>query len=67
MKISLKGIVLVGVLVPAAMAVISSRVAAKESGWINTCQGVGCHGGQPGCYWYNLPNGNRIFCFAVRP
>jgi hypothetical protein len=67
MKITLKEIALVGVLVPAAIAVLSRRAEGTESGWINTCQGVGCHGGQPGCFWYNLPNGKRIFCFAVRP
>lgn len=47
---------------------LTRHAQAKTSGWISTCDGVGCHGGQVGCYWYQARGLELImYCYGVRP
>ena len=48
------------------LAVLPREAGATQ--WITTCQGVGCFGGSPGCYWYQAPDIQNIaLCYGSRP
>jgi hypothetical protein len=37
------------------------RPFQKESGWISTCDGIGCHGRRSECAMYTTRNGDATF------
>jgi len=49
-----------------ALAALGVRDGSTQT--ISTCQGVGCHGGSPGCYWYQAGDiQNIVYCYGTRP
>ncbi len=65
MTVTRKRILGVGIVVTFGIAFLAKSLGATQE--ITTCEGVGCFGGQPGCFWYHGNPGTTYFCFGVRP
>ena len=64
----MRAFALVGLLLPIATFAVAKHAQATTQGWISTCAGVGCHGGQVGCYWYQARGLELImYCYGIRP
>lgn len=63
MRTGPKQLVAVALLIAGTLAVVTRALHGTVP---TTCQAVGCHGGQPGCYWYDASDSLRIMCYGRR-
>ncbi len=59
----IRALILTTLLLPGVLAAWPSGVSPlqKESGWISTCDGIGCHGRRSECAMYTTRNGDATF------
>lgn len=62
---AMKRILWTSVAVQLALALLPDGAEGTQT--ITTCQAVGCHGGQPGCYWYQASGLDHVvWCYGRR-